>query len=123
MLSGCTLLDAYLMTPYDSSEYRIVTEIRTDASIYKTSCSNPLISATNAVALYHKTELFAAYSQYVPRNVNTQKASTELNNMAKGLATQYEKSDKVSPLFCKIKFESIEHSAEAIQKAIGAKPR
>jgi hypothetical protein len=98
-LSGCTLLDAYLMTPYDSSEYRIVTEIRTDASIYKTTCSNPIISATNAVALYHKTELFAAYSQYVPRNVNTQKASTELNNMAKGLANQYEKSDKVSPLF------------------------
>jgi len=43
--------------------------------------------------------------------------------MAQGLNDMYVKSDKVSPAFCKIKFESIEKNAELMQKTIGAKPR
>jgi hypothetical protein len=123
LLQGCAIVDAYLMTGYDSNEYRIITEIRADAQGYKAECANPLTSSANAVAIADKTRLFTMYSQYVPRNTNVQKASSELNAIAQGLSEQYKKTSTVSPLFCKIKFEAIEHSAETMQKVIGAKPR
>jgi hypothetical protein len=123
LLPGCALIDAYLMTGYDPSEYRIITEIRSDAQGYKAECANPLTSSVNAVAIADKTRMFTMYSQYVPRNANIQKASSELNAIAQGLADQYKKTNTVSPMFCKIKFESIEHSAEAMQKIIGTRPR
>jgi hypothetical protein len=123
LLQGCALIDAYLMTGYDPSEYRIITEIRSDAQGYKADCANPLTSSVNAVAMADKTRMFTMYSQYVPRNANVQKAASELNAIAQGLAEQYKKNTTVSPMFCKIKFESIEHSAETMQKVIGTRPR
>jgi hypothetical protein len=123
LLQGCALIDAYLMTGYDPSEYRIITEIRSDAQGYKADCANPLTSSVNAVAMADKTRMFTMYSQYVPSNANVQKAASELNAIAQGLAEQYKKNTTVSPMFCKIKFESIEHSAETMQKVIGTRPR
>ena len=123
LLSGCALVDAYLMTKYDSNEYRQITEIRAEAQLYKTQCSNALLSATNAEKLAHSTKVFALYSEHVPRNENVIKASAELDKIAQGLAEQYQKADKVSPMFCKIKFESVEKSAGSMQKVIGARPR
>jgi hypothetical protein len=121
-LSGCSLLDAYLMK-YDPNEYSIITEIRSDAQGYKTACDNELMSTTNAVALANKTRMFALFSEHQPHNEPVVKASIELDKIAQGLKTQYVNGNKVSPIFCKIKFESIEHSAETMQKIIGAKPR
>lgn len=121
-LSGCSLLDAYLMK-YDPNEYSIITEIRSDAQGYKTTCDNELMSTTNAVALADKTRMFTLFSEHQPHNEPVVKASVELNKIAQGLKTQYVSGNKVSPVFCKIKFESIEHSAETMQKIIGAKPR
>lgn len=122
LLSGCALVDAYLMK-YDTNEYKIITEVRAEAQGYKTECSNPLLSNPNAIAMAEKTNLFMLYSQYQPHNEPVQKASIELNKMAQGLKDQYAKGDKVSPMFCKIKFEGIEKSAESIQKMVGDKPR
>jgi hypothetical protein len=122
LLPGCALVDSYLMK-YDTNEYRIISEIRTDASEYKTACTNELLSNANAVAIASKTQLFVNFGQYQPYNDPVIKASIELNKIAQGLKTQYTSNNKVSPVFCKIKFESIEHSAEAMQKIIGAKPR
>lgn len=123
LLSGCALVDAYLMTKYDPSEYKQITEIRAEAQIYKTQCDNAMLSASNAEKLAYDTKVFALYSEHVPRNENVIKASSELNKIAQGLAEQYQKSDKVSPMFCKIKFESVEKSADSMQKVIGARPR
>lgn len=123
MLSGCALVDAYLMTKYDPSEYKQIAEIRAQAQQYKTQCANAMLSAANAQKLAYDTNVFALYSEHVPRNENVIKASTELNKIAQGLAEQYQKSDKVSPMFCKIKFESVEKSADSMQKVIGARPR
>lgn len=122
MLSGCAMIDAYLMK-YDTNEYKLITEIRADAQGYKAECANPLLSNPNAVAIANKTNLFMLYSQYQPHNDPVQKASIELNKIAQGLKDQYAKGDKVSPMFCKIKFDSIEKSAETIQKTVGDKPR
>ena len=122
LLSGCALIDAYLMK-YDANEYRIITEIRSDAQSYKTNCDDPVLSKTNAIAIASKTHLFAMYSQYLPHNKPVISASQELDKIAQGLKTQYSSGAKVSSAFCKIKFQSIETSAESMQKIIGDKPR
>jgi hypothetical protein len=122
LLSGCALVDSYLMK-YDSNEYAIITQIRSDAQGYKSACDNELMSMTNAVALADKTRMFMLFSEHQPHNEPVIKASVELDKIAQGLKTQYVNSGKVSPVFCKIKFESVEHSAETMQKIIGAKPR
>jgi hypothetical protein len=122
LLPGCALMDAYLMK-YDTNEYRVVSEIRAEAYSYKTDCANPLLSSPNAIAMAEKTQFFVFYAQYIPHNDPVKKASVELNKIAQGLKEQYSKGSAVSPMFCKIKFESIEKSAETMQKIIGDKPR
>jgi hypothetical protein len=121
-LSGCAVVDSYLMK-YDSGEYQIITEIRHDASVYKQECANPLMSATNSIALSRKTGLYVMYTEHTPHDKEVFASAKALNDIAQGLTDQYTKSDKVSPMFCKIKFETVEHSAETMQKIIGAKPR
>ena len=122
LLSGCTLLDAYLMK-YDPNEYQMISDIRTTANISKSQCDNPLMSVSNATVIANKTLAFEQFTQYVPRNDKVKAASVELNKMAQGLKAQYEKSEKVSPVFCKLKFGGIEQSAETIQRVVGDKPR
>ena len=58
LLASCTVFDAVVMTKYDSNEYRIISEIRTDASVYSAACSNTMLSQANAEALANKTLLF-----------------------------------------------------------------
>jgi len=124
-LNGCALYDAYMMTGYDSNEYRIITEIRTDAYSYKQQCANRLMSESNAILISDKTQLFEFYSEQIPRNDNGVRASKNLNAIAQGLKTQYQNNPAVSvaPLFCKLKFASIENSAALIQHVVGRRPR
>jgi sugar diacid utilization regulator len=120
-LSGCALIDAYLMK-YDSNEYRLVTEIRADAQSYKSNCNDHEHSLKNAQSISDKTRLFMLYSQYQPHNKTVKLASIELNKIAQGLKDQYQ--DNVPSVgFCEIKFTSIEKSAETIQKTVGDKPK
>jgi len=122
-LSGCMLIDSYLMTKYDPNEYKLITDIRAEAQTYKTQCDDAVSSKQNAVKLAYDSQLFALYSEHIPRNKDLIKASADLHLIAQGLSDQYTKSDKVSVAFCKIKFDSVEKSAEKIQTVIGSKPR
>jgi hypothetical protein len=121
-LNGCALYDAYMMTGYDPNEYRIITEIRTDAYNAKQHCSNKDMSEANAIIIADKTQLFEFYEEQIPRNKNGINASKELNKIAQGLRVAYTKGS-VSPVFCKLKFESVEHSAQTIQHVVGKRPR
>lgn len=122
-LNGCAVYDAVLMTKYDPNEYLLISEIRIDARHYATACTNPLMSQPNAVAMANKTELFEAYSENLPHNGDGIKAATALNEIAQGLVKQYDSGTPVSPIFCKLKFEGIEHSADTIQHVLGNRPR
>ena len=122
-LNGCALYDAYMLTGYDPNEYRIIAEIRTDAYNYKQQCANRLMSESNAILISDKTQLFEFYSEQIPRNDNGVRASKNLNAIAQGLKTQYQNNPAVSPLFCKLKFASIENSAAVIQHVVGRRPR
>ena len=122
-LSGCTLLDAYLMTHYDPNEYKLITDIRAEAQLAKAQCDDPAASKANAVKVANDTQLFVLYSEHVPRNEQVISASKDLHTIAQGLADQYAKFDKVSPGFCKIKFTSVESNADTMQTIIGKRPR
>ena len=122
-LSGCAVVDAMLMTKYDPNEYLLVSEIKVDARRYAAACTNPLVTQPNAVAMANKTELFEVYSENLPHNGDGIKAAKALNEIAQGLVKQYNDQGKVSPLFCKLKFEGIEHSADVIQHVLGNRPR
>jgi hypothetical protein len=123
ILTSCAAVDAMLMTKYDPNEYLLITEIKIDAKHYASSCNNPLMTQPNAVAIANKTELFEAYSNNLPNNGDGIKAATALNEIAQGLVKQYNDQGRVSPLFCKLKFEGIEHSADTIQHVLGNRPR
>jgi hypothetical protein len=122
-LNGCALYDAYMMTGYDANEYLIITEIRTNAGISKLQCDDAVVSRLNAMAISNKTSLFQNYEEQIPRNNNGINASRELNKIAQGLKDRYNTNSPVSPVFCKLKFESIENSAKTIQHVIGNRPR
>ena len=121
-LTGCTAIDAFLMK-YDVNEYYQISDIRTTASLAKSTCDNAQESKNQSVVISNKTLTFKNYVQYLPHNDKVIAASSDLDKIAQGLKDQYVKSDKVSPAFCKIKFQSIETSAESMQKVIGDKPR
>ena len=123
-LNGCALYDAYMQTGFDNQEYMLITQIRTDAQLYKKQCSNLLIAATNAVAIANKTDLFEKYSELIPRNENGINASRSLNTIAQGLATAYiDPRGEPSATFCRLKYSSIENAAYVIQHVVGNRPR
>jgi len=121
-LSGCAVVDAYLMTHYDPNEYKTITEIRAEAQQFKNQCDDAVTSQVNSAKLATDTQYFVLYSEHIPKNNNMISASKDLHDIAQGLADQYSKA-KVSPAFCKIKFSSIETSADRMQTVIAGRPR
>jgi hypothetical protein len=122
LLNGCALWEAYMMAPYDANEYMLITQIRTDAIQYRRQCNNPVLAPVNAEAMANRTELYERYEEHIPRNENGLKAARALNEIAQGLNGAYVKGS-VSPVFCKLKYNNIEHSAELIQRVTAGRPR
>ena len=121
-LTSCALWDAYMMAPYDANEYLLITEIRTNATIYREQCANPVLAPQNAQAIANQTLLYERYEENIPRNANGYNAARALNEIAQGLNTAYAKGP-VSTVFCKLKYNNIEHSAELIQRVTAGRPR
>ena len=122
LLSSCALLDAYLMAPYDANEYLQITEIRTTAIQHRRQCDNPILAPVNAQAMANRTELYEKYQEQIPRNANGFKAAQALNEISQGLNSAYVKGP-VSSVFCRLKYNNIEHSAELIQRVTAGRPR
>ena len=122
-LSGCTVVDSFLLTHYDPNEYSQINNIRSQANSYKSDCNDAVKSAANALNISKSTQEFEFYSQHIPRNDDGYNIAKNINEMAQGLKKQYDTNAKVSPVFCKFKFEGIERSAEIAQKTVGARPR
>ena len=123
LLNGCAVYDAFMMAPYDPNEYKLITEVRVDAAFYRSQCDNPLLAPGNAQAISAKTNLFEKYQEMIPRNNNGYQAAKALNEIAQGLSTQYAKSTSVSTVFCRLKYNNIEKSAESIQRTTAGRPR
>jgi hypothetical protein len=122
-LNGCAVYDAFMMTGFDNNEYLLITQIRVDASTYKTQCDNPILAPQNAFAISSRTHLFEVYSEKIPRNTNGLDAAKKLNDIARGLSAAYGSNPQPGAMYCKLKYTSIENSAAIIQHVVGARPR
>jgi len=123
LLSGCTLVDAYLMTKYDPNEYLLITQIRVSAQRFQKQCDNAMSSTGNAHAMSSLTDLFSSYSEQLPHNKESAQSAKTLHEIAQGLSDRYMKRESVSTTFCQIKFQSIEHMAQLIQNVSANRPR
>jgi hypothetical protein len=123
LLSGCTLFDAYFMAKYDTNEYFIVNDIKTKAQVAEENCSNQLLVVTQVNELYIKALEFKNFTSHIPRNKDTDNMSTKLLTLTKDTRDYFNKSEKISPIFCKAKLQQIVKSADTIQHVLGSKPR
>jgi len=121
-LSGCAAVDAYLMGSYDPNEYHMITTIRYDAHTAIASCADPVQSKLNANTIAYNTGLYALYESERPHNADSITASTALDVIAQGLKKRYDSGDKVSELYCRLKFGEIDNSATLIQHVQGKRP-
>ena len=120
-LNGCAIYDALMMTNYDPNEYMLVTQIRTNAQVFKTQCDKP-DADRRAKRMAYQTRLFENYSEQIPNNENGKNAAEGLNEIAQGLHQAYVKGTP-SVTFCRLKYGSIENAAYVIQHVVGNRPR
>ena len=123
LLSGCTLLDAYFMAKYDTTEYALVNEIKTKAQVAEENCSNHLLVVTQVNELYIKSLEFKNFTLHIPRNKDADNMSTKLLTLTKDTRDYFNKAEKISPIFCKTKLQQVINSADTIQHVLGSKPR
>lgn len=118
-LSGCTLLDAYLMAGYDNQEYALINKIRTKAQIAQKSCDTPPALKADIEYIKNKSLEFKNFTQHIPRNPEAHKMGGQMVE----LSEQLKFDDKTTPVFCKLKLQQVERNAEKIQQVLGSKPR
>ena len=123
MLNGCVVFDAYFMAKYDTTEYSLVNQVRTKAQIAEENCSNQSLIITQINELYNNALEFKNFTVYIPHNEDAVKLSTKLLTLTKDAKDYFNKTEKISPIFCKAKIQQIVTSADIIQQAIGSKPR
>ena len=122
-LSGCALIDAYLMAGYDTTEYALVNRIRTQSDLSIDDCKDVVKSKQNADSIYITAVELKNFSTSIPRNEDTAKLAGNLVELAKQGKELYAKNSNVSEGFCKLKLQQINRSAETTQKVMGKKPR
>jgi len=122
-LNGCALYDAYFMAKYDTTEYSLVNQVKTKAQIAEDNCSNPVMVIIRMNDLYNSALEFKNFTIYIPHNEDSAKLAFNLFTLTKDTRDYFNKTDKISPIFCKAKIQQIEKSADTIQHAIGSKPR
>lgn len=86
ILSGCAVVDAFLMTKFDPNEYQLITNVRLQAQQAKEQCSDAAVSKTNAVKITTDTQMFMLYSEHIPRNNDMIGASKSLYEIEIGRA-------------------------------------
>lgn len=118
-LSGCTVFDAYFMAGYDNQEYYLINKIRTKAQIAQKSCDKPLETKPQVNDIIYTSIELRNFTQHIPRNPEAYKMAGQMVE----LSEQIKIDEKTSPVFCKMKFQQVERSAEKIQQVIGSKPR
>jgi hypothetical protein len=121
-LSGCALIDAYMMARFDNNEYMLINRVRTQANLGAAKCGKPEV-VEEVDSIWRTTVELKNYTQSIPRNEEATKMSAELAEIVKGLSDRYKGAEPVSMMYCTAKFSSIERNAVTIQNVIGKKPR
>ena len=122
-LSGCALIDAYFMAKYDNVEYALLNKINTLSELSVSDCKDQNKSYGNFEGLYWTAVELRNFSQYIPRNTDTQKLAANMVELTKQGKEMYEKGATISETFCKLKLGQVNRSAKVAQEVIGKKPR
>mgnify|MGYP003349934743 CR=1 FL=1 len=122
LLTSCSLYYAYVTAPFDGNEYQLVNSVRTQSNIGAGKCGKPEVVGV-VDQLYSTTLEFRNYSEYLPHNEETQRASKELVEMVKDFRDRYHGNEPVGTFYCTTKFAEIEKNAVNIQNIVGTKPR
>ena len=122
-LSGCALFDAYFMAKYDTTEYSLVNQIKTKAQVAEENCGNHILVIIQVNELYNNALEFKNFTMHIPHNEDATKLSAKLFTLTKDTRDYFNKTEKISPIFCKVRLQQIEKSADTIQQALGSKPR
>lgn len=123
LLSGCALVDSYFMAKYDTNEYAAITAIRTHSEVAQEACADKKKVEAHIEEIYKSSVYFKNFAQLRARNEDTSTIAYNLYLLSDQLKKHYEKNDKVSVPYCKLKLQQVEKGAITAQKAIGAKPR
>lgn len=119
LLSGCSLLDAYLMAGYDNQEYSLINKIRTKAQLSLENCSDIDTTKGNILELKALGKEYQNFAQHIPRNEESYKMASEMTKLINDVKVD----QSTSTVFCKLKMQQVERNAEKIQKVLGSKPR
>ena len=116
-ISGCSLLDKFMIAPYDNNEYALVNKIRTTAQLSKKDCVDRNVMKTNAETIFVVSSEMKNFSQYLPKNDQSIKPISQLYTMTEELYKRYETEGPVNKTYCELKLTSIEESAEIDRKS------
>lgn len=123
LLSGCSLVDAYLMAKYDTNEYALVNSVKTKSFIAQEDCKDRAKTLIHVDSIYEKSVEFKNFTFHIPHNEDAQKMSEKLVKLTTDTKEYYQKNEKVSEIFCKARYQQIFRSADTIQQTLGSKPR
>lgn len=122
VLSGCAVIDAFMMEPFDNNEYLQSVKVRTKAQIIINKCANAEYVKTSLDDLKYNARLLKNYTEFIDYNEDAHSMASNLYTMIDDTRKIYD-NKRVSVKYCEIKFETIINSASTIQKALGGKPR
>ena len=121
LLSGCTVVQAYLMAKYDANEHLMINDIRTTAEL--ANCSNNTEMKIAAQRLYGTSVSLKNYSSSIPDNEPVAAMAEGLLEIVQGMRDKYQSSNVVNPTYCKLKIESIVAASTEAQRVIARKPK
>ena len=123
LLSGCAVIDSYLMAKYDTNEYAAIATIRSQSETAQSDCADKKKTEQNIDQIYKSTVFFKNFTQLRVRNEETSTIAYNLYLISDQLKKHYEKNETVSATYCKLKLQQLEKGAITAQKTIGSKPR
>lgn len=123
-LSGCMVVDSFLMAKWDNNEYGLANDVQTQAQLGAETCGKetkdifPYVNKVYTLSLKLRN-----YSTGIKRNEEAGRMAQELVEITKGLRERYTSGDEVSEKYCQLKFSNVESSAGLIKRTLGSKPR
>ena len=123
LLSGCSVMDAYLMSHYDTNEYALANDIRSKSFLSESDCNDRDKIVADVKSIYETSYRLEGFSEFTPRNEKATEPTKKLLELSKQLKDYYDTHEKVSEPFCKLKLQQVNKSAEEVQSVLARKPR
>lgn len=127
MVSGCTTVqqawEGYWLPPFDNHEYAYAVELRTMSEIMKEQCQDIARSKVNATAIHNKALEFYNYSRELEDNQDVESMAKSIAELTVTFRDYYSNHEFVGANYCHSKFNLINLSSQAAQRAMARKKR